>query len=220
METNPTVTRKSWKRTIAAGGSAECAMRADYFFVHQLYTVSTSADVEIPMSVNDLTEADSAPVRVGEALNGTPGTAQIRKVKFFNNTGGDIYVEIIFGLGQRFTTSRAVVSGTVNIDPDDLADLAQQIIDGIASPVIMAPVGETVDDTGATFTLMKSIYVENTSESQDVVVTAPSGLNRTLAAGEFDEFSVENDYDYFEAITVTPASGGSAKVLGVRPATV
>ena len=170
----------------ANGGRMLQLIRGDYFHI-----VSASGTVTLAVNRGGFTPCPSGLIQRYPA-----GNDEIEQIEFYNASGSDVTVVVVYGRGDM------QITGQVNLSSSDLLSI---------TPAAATVATDFQDITGSTaFAAKKSITVINTG-SADITVTG-AGAARTLSAGETVNWSTLRQQDTLNTITVN-ATGGNARVI-------
>jgi len=172
---------------IAAGAIVPVYVGGDYFYIYAL-------DGALEADVNESDVFASVEKRL--IHQGVVGRSDIGTVRFRNSTGSTVNVTIIYGKGSQ------TVAGQTTISEADLLEI---------TPADATVATDFQDITASTaFAGKKAVHVTNTGVTNITVTGA--GAARTLAPGEFVNWSVLRQQDTLNTITVN-ATGGNARVV-------
>jgi len=172
---------------IGAGAIVPVHVGGDYFYIYAL-------DGALEADVND--SDVFASVEKGLIHQGVVGRSDIGTVRFRNSTGSTVNVTIIYGKGSQ------TVAGQTTISAADLLEI---------TPADATVATDFQDITASTaFAGKKAVQVTNTGVTNITVTGA--GAARTLAPGEYVNWSVLRQQDTLNTITVN-AAGGNARVV-------
>ncbi len=184
---NANLSRNSRSQTtlvIANNGKARVHVGGDYFFIY-----SQSGALQISVNDDSFTNCQSGLIH-----SGVIGRDDIADLEFYNTSGADVTVVVIFGKGSQSVT------GSVSISAADLASLTP------AAATVDCDVVD-VNNLSTVFASKTSIAIYNVG-STDITVNG-----RTLAAGNDVEWSALRQQDVLKNITVDATGGGLAKVV-------
>lgn len=193
------ILRDEWSAIIPAGARMPFKTSADFFYIDEITTVATNASAKIDASLN---RGRFARIGAGHSLQGIVGNSDVRQLDFYNQTGNEVFVRVIYGNGV------ANFMGEVTIQNAAIS-LSAATIAAINPPAVNDAAGwEEVNNEIKTFTGCTGITVVNDGGLPITV------QGKALPVGQSVEWSANGRSDTVGPVVVD-ATGSHANVIHV-----